>query len=51
MIISNILCQVLQSACDDNQMELRRKDASLELLTDEKYKVLARLSQEEGKLS
>lgn len=43
-----LLCKVLQSEVDDLQVELRRRDASLQLLTDEKYRVLERLGQEES---
>ncbi|XP_067928478.1 myosin heavy chain, clone 203-like isoform X1 [Watersipora subatra] len=40
--------RVLQADSDSLQLELRRREDSLELANDEKYKILARLSQEEN---
>ena len=41
--------QLLQSESDGMEIELRRKEASLDLISTEKNKVLDRLTEEESK--
>ena len=41
--------QLLQSESDGMEIELRRKEASLDLISTEKNKVLYRLTEEESK--